>query len=83
LVIVQALPWGWKLAQGHDVRVTPKRLLGVVVVVLAYVVAGGTIAYVVGDAKSARHAIAYGLAWQGLIGGFLQGRVATDPPPSA
>lgn len=44
--------------------------------------AGGVVAYVVGDARSARHAIAYGLGWQGLIGGYLQGRVATDPDPN-
>jgi hypothetical protein len=40
-----------------------------------FIAAGGVVAVLVGDAVKAKQAIAYGLGWQGLIGGFLQGTV--------
>lgn len=80
LVIVQAIPWGFALMRGADFHVSSRRVLGAVIVIGGYMVAGGVVASVIGDAKAARHAIAYGLGWQGLIGGYLQGRRADDPP---
>jgi uncharacterized membrane protein YbjE (DUF340 family) len=81
LVIVQALPWGFALMRGADFHLTPRRALGAAIVIAGYMVAGGIVAFLVGSATVPRHAIAYGLGWQGLIGGFLQGRRADDPPP--
>jgi uncharacterized membrane protein YbjE (DUF340 family) len=40
--------------------------------VIGYLIAGGIVAYVIGDATLPRHAIAYGLGWQGLVGGLLK-----------
>lgn len=57
---------------GADLHLTFPRLLGIAVVIVGYLVAGGVVAYVIGDATAARHAIAYGLGWQGLIGGLLK-----------
>ena len=81
LVVVQALPWGFALMRGADFSVSSRRVLGALIVIVGYMVAGGAVAYLVGSATVPRHAIAYGLGWQGLIGGFLQGRRADDPPP--
>lgn len=66
------LPWGWRLAKGAELQISATRIVGVVLVVVGYVVAGGLVAYLVGDASAPRHAIAYGLGWQGLIGGLLK-----------
>ena len=62
-----------QLARGAQLRITLPRVLGAAMVFLAYVVAGGVVAMLVGDAILPKQAIAYGLGWQGLIGGFLQG----------
>jgi hypothetical protein len=40
--------------------------------IVVYVVVGGAVAWIVGDATHPKQAVAYGLGWQGLIGGFLQ-----------
>jgi len=66
--------------RGADVHLTLKRALGALIVIGGYMVAGGVVAYLVGGATEARHAIAYGLGWQGVIGGYLQGRRADEPP---
>ncbi len=72
LVIVQLLPWGLRLTDGADLNLTAPRVFGAVIVVACYLIAGGTVACVIGDATAARHAIAYGLGWQGLVGGLLK-----------
>jgi hypothetical protein len=83
LVIVQAIPWGFRLLKGADVHISVPRVLGLIVVVGGYMVAGAVVAYLVGQATLPRHAIAYGLGWQGLIGGFLNAQRATDVPAPA
>jgi hypothetical protein len=85
LVFVAILPWGLGLMGGAELIVSFPRLVGVVVVVVATMALGGLVAFVVGDATSARHAVFYGLGWQGLIGGFIQGRrvEAAEAEPAA
>jgi hypothetical protein len=63
---------------GAELHLSGTRVLGFLVVLVGYLAAGGLVAYLVGDATAARHAIAYGLGWQGLIGGFLQGKRADE-----
>lgn len=65
---------------GAELHVSGTRIAGFLVVVTCYLVAGGLVAYVVGDATAARHAIAYGLGWQGLIGGLLKVEPNGDGP---
>lgn len=72
LLVVQVLPWAVRLAKGADFQITLPRVLGAGLVFLIFVVAGGVVAMLVGDAEHPKQAIAYGLGWQGLIGGFLQ-----------
>ncbi len=65
--------------KGADLHFTPTRLLGVAIVFTGTMALGGFVAYLIGDATTARVAISYGLGWQGLLGGFIQGkRVAED-----
>lgn len=68
------------LARGADLHITPARVIGAVLVLTVFVVAGGVVAILVGDAAKPKQAIAYGLGWQGLIGGFLQGQRAQAEP---
>ncbi len=81
--MVQILPWGLRLMNGADLHISVGRIVGFVVVLAAYLALGGLVAYLVGDATAPRHAIAYGLGWQGLIGGFLQGKRADDAEAEA
>ena len=55
---------------------TFKKVAGSVLALVVFLVLGGIAALVVGDAVRPKQAIAYGLGWQGTIGGFLQGRKA-------
>jgi hypothetical protein len=55
-----------------EFTLTFPRIIGVVAVVGGYLLAGGVVAVAIGDATAARHAIAYGLGWQGLVGGLLK-----------
>ena len=64
--------------RGADFHLTPGHLLGTLIVIAGYALAGGVVAFLVGSATLPRHALAYGLGWQGLIGGYLQGRAAAD-----
>lgn len=68
---------------GADLHISGTRIAGFLVVVAGYMAAGGLVAYLVGDAVVARHAVAYGMGWQGLIGGFLQGKRADDAEEAA
>jgi hypothetical protein len=77
LLVVQVLPWAISLAQGADFHFTFPRLVGALLVLAIFIIAGGVVAMLVGDANEAKQAIAYGLGWQGLIGGFIQGTRAT------
>jgi len=61
---------------GADLHISATRLLGFGIVVLGSMALGGLVAYLVGDATVARNAVAYGVGWQGLIGGFIQGKRA-------
>jgi hypothetical protein len=61
---------------GAELVVTVPRVVGVIVVVIATMALGGLVSLAVGDAASARHAVFYGLGWQGLVGGLIQGRRA-------
>jgi uncharacterized membrane protein YbjE (DUF340 family) len=83
LVVVQVLPWGLRLMRGAELQISVLRVAGLIVVIVGYMAAGGLVAYLVGDAIVARHAVAYGMGWQGLIGGFLQGQRADELEPPA
>ena len=73
MLVVHVLPWAFAVAGGADVHVTLGRVLGALAIVAIFVVAGGVVAILLGDATKAKQAIAYGLGWQGTIGGLIQG----------
>jgi uncharacterized membrane protein YbjE (DUF340 family) len=54
-------------------------VLGAVLIVGAFIVGGGFIAVIIGDATLARHALAYGFAWQSLVGAFLKPQAVPAP----
>jgi hypothetical protein len=67
---------------------TLPRIVGALLVLAVFVAAGGVVAVVVGDAVQPKHAIAYGLGWQGFIGGLLRARSAAvsdlpEGPPAS
>ncbi len=70
---MQVLPWGLALARGAHLELSLHQAIGAAVVLAVFIVAGGVVAILVGDAIRPKQAIAYGLGWQGLIGGFLRG----------
>jgi hypothetical protein len=76
LLFVQVLPWGFGLMHGAQLTITFSRVLGFMIVLFSFMALGGLVACLVGDATDARHALFYGLGWQGLIGGFIQGKRA-------
>jgi hypothetical protein len=77
LLVVQVLPYGLALLNGADFDPSVGRVVGFVLVLIAFTGAGAVVALLLGnDAVEAKEPIAYGLGWQGLIGGFLQGRRA-------
>jgi len=80
-ILVQVLPWGQALLRGQQFSPTWPKTLGAVVVLVGFIVGGGFVALVVGGATEPRHAIAYGLAWQSIIGGLLQPPEGKGVPP--
>lgn len=78
-IIVQVLPWGYALLNGADLHISPRNVLGAVLIVGAFIVGGGFIAVIIGDATLARHALAYGFAWQSLVGAFLKPQAVPAP----
>jgi hypothetical protein len=64
--------------RGAELHLGWTRVLGFVVLFGGSMALGGLVAYLVGDATAPRHAIAYGVGWQGLLGGFLQGQRADN-----
>lgn len=78
LLVVQVLPWAIALAQGGRLPspVTAWRVFGVIVVLVIFALAGGLVALLFSDETTgAKEAIAFGLGWQGLLGGVIQGTV--------
>jgi uncharacterized membrane protein YbjE (DUF340 family) len=63
---------------GADLHVSFTHIAGFLVVLVGYLVAGGLVAYLIGDATAPRHAIAYGLGWHGLVGGLLKVEPSAD-----
>lgn len=63
-------------------RLTPARGVGALIVVGGFILGGGVVALVVGGATTPKHAIAYGLAWQSILGGVLQRPGKPDPAVS-
>jgi hypothetical protein len=74
LVVVQVVPYGLRLMNGAQFTMTVGRLVGFFLVLGGFALAGAVVALLFGsDATRAKEPIAYGLGWQGLIGGLLQG----------
>lgn len=67
------LPWAYGLLNGAELTISFSRCVGLVVVVAGTMALGGFVAYLVGGATSAHQAVAYGLGWQGTLGGVIQG----------
>lgn len=83
LLAVQGLPLAGALARGElEWQPSVGRILGVVGFVTAFVSLGGAAALVVGDAAEAKHAIAYGLGWQGILGGYITGTTRKAAAPA-
>jgi hypothetical protein len=58
---------------GAELSIKPKTVFGFVIVFSGTLALGGLVAYLIGDASAPRDAIFYGLGWQGVLGGFIQG----------
>jgi hypothetical protein len=78
LAITQVLPAAISLAGGgQGPKITPWRAFGAIVVVLIFAAGGGVAALLIGDVTAAKQAVAYGLAWQSILGGAIKtGRAA-------
>jgi hypothetical protein len=73
LLVVRLLPVATELARGAPApNVTGPRVLGSVLLFAIFAVGGGVAAVLVGEAIEPKHAIAYGLGWQGILGGVIQ-----------
>lgn len=73
LFVVQVLPTAFELAAGRaKLELSLSRVVGALLVMAIFVAGGGVAAFLVGDAQEAKHAVAYGLGWQGTLGGFIQ-----------
>lgn len=70
------LPLALALRSGANVDPTFKKVAGSLMTLVIFLVLGGVAALIVGDAVHPKQAIAYGLGWQGTIGGFVQGQRA-------
>lgn len=69
------LPWMSQLARGEiQLEVTWGRLLGLFGVMSMYVGLGGVAAVLVGDALEVKHALAYGLGFEGILKGAIEVR---------
>jgi hypothetical protein len=86
LTVTQILPAAVTAAKtGAGWQLTRWRVAGVLVVIIAFVALGGAAALVFQkDTTEARDAIAFGMAWQALLGGVIKtGKAAALPgnPP--
>lgn len=54
---------------------TRERLIGAGLVTISNLALGGFVAVALGDATQAKQALAYGVAWQGTFGSFVQQQV--------
>ena len=77
-VVVQTLPVGVALKRGEaQLAIKPGAVIGALLIVLCFAGLGGVVALGVSGAgsptkaKTASEAIAYGLGFQGLVGGLL------------
>jgi len=52
-------------------KITRFRVIGAVLCMIIFAIGGGVVATLIGDATEEKHALAYGLGWQGFIGGYL------------
>lgn len=57
---------GWQIP-----KLTPTRIVGALLMVLFFVACGGAVALLIGGATKIKHAFAYGVGWQGFLGGYL------------
>ncbi len=82
LLAIQGLPLAHKLATGQlDWKPAPLRCVGVAAFVVFFLALGGGVAILVGGATEAKHAIFYGLGWQGILSGYM--RSSRSGPPTA
>jgi len=74
LIAVQGLPIAGKLAR-HELDWEPSWSggAGVVAFTAFFLALGGGVAVLVGEATEAKHAVFYGLGWQGILGGYIKG----------
>ena len=71
--LIFALPEARRAYASRRYRFTWARLAVALVMVTLYVGLGGAAAVMVGGAIEPKHAIAYGLGFEGILGGFLKG----------
>ena len=87
LLAVQGLPIAAKLAR-HELDWEPNLsgTLGVLAFTSFFLGLGGGVAVLVGEATDPKHAVFYGLGWQGILGGYIKGtgtRLAVPDTPGA
>jgi len=57
---------------GEDVHITLGRVLVAFLIAAGWVALGGVAAFLVGDATEVKHALAYGIAAEGIVGGLAR-----------
>lgn len=72
-LLVFALPELRKLWNVGPPFPTAGRIVVAILLATVYVMLGGVAAVIVGDAVEVKHAIAYGLGFEALLGGVLRG----------
>jgi hypothetical protein len=76
--IVHALPFGVGLQRGQKLKITGSALLGVFIVLAAFLGLGGLASVILTKATDGtQQQIIYGIGFQSTIGGALQGIKAT------
>jgi len=71
--LVFALPELRKLWAANTGFPPLNRLAVALAIGVTFIALGGAAAVLVGDAKEAKHAIAYGLGFESTLGGFIKG----------
>jgi hypothetical protein len=73
LLAVEGIPLSRRLAVGElEWRPDPWRCIGALTFVVCFLAVGGGVAILVGGATEPKHAVCYGLAWQGILSGYLR-----------
>ncbi len=80
LTVTQGLPIAVSAVRtGTGPKLTRWRVVGAVIIVLVFILAGGVAAAIMDDATKGSQALVYGMAWEAILGGALRTGAAALP----